>query len=191
LNPKNKGRSGIAVEISLLSCVQIKIYAIKVRGRHLGFSTSGYLLISVYDQYNTTGMFLAENVGVAVNNVFPSSVELKIYYMLYIVHKLYLLLPVLSRQLVLYLFCFHHLTAISSSGKVTEAFQFTLSGYEMASKIVAWGVFLPVISTTKVKCFIAIVSGRVVRDYGMYPVSSVILPALFNTTISLTLLCRQ
>jgi len=41
-------------------------------------------------------MSLAGNVGVAVKNVFPSSVELKIYYMLHIVHKLYLLLSVLS-----------------------------------------------------------------------------------------------
>jgi len=43
-------------------------------------------------------MFSVGNLGVAVKNVFPSSVELKIYYMLYIIHKLYLLLPYLSRH---------------------------------------------------------------------------------------------
>jgi len=37
-------------------------------------------------------------VSVAVKNVIPPKLELKIYYMLYFVHKLYLLLPVLSRR---------------------------------------------------------------------------------------------
>jgi len=118
---------------------------LKFRGRHLGFSTSDYLLISAYYQYNTKAMSLARNVGVAVKNVFPPSVELKINYMLYIVHKLYLLLPVLTTilaiWLVLDLFCFHHLIALLYSGKVTEAFPFTPSGYKMTSKIVAWGYF--------------------------------------------------
>jgi len=41
-------------------------------------------------------MSLAGNVGVAAKNVFPPSVELKIYYMLCSFQKLYLLLPVLS-----------------------------------------------------------------------------------------------
>jgi len=86
-------------------------------------------------------MSLAGNVGVAVKNVFLPSVELKVYYMLYIVHKLYLLLPVLGRHLAfkleLVLFCFHHLVALPYSGKVTETFPFTPSGYEMASKIMA------------------------------------------------------
>jgi len=50
----------------------------KFRVRHLGFSTSGYLLISAYYQYNTKGMSLAGNVGDAVKNVLPPSVELKI-----------------------------------------------------------------------------------------------------------------
>jgi len=95
-------------------------------------------------------MSLAGNVGVAVKNVFPPCVELKILYMLYIVHKLYLLLPVLAAILVIWLvldlLCFHHL---SYSGKVTEAFPFTPSGYEMASKIVA-GVY---ISTTNSRSY--------------------------------------
>jgi len=74
----------------LLSCVQAEIYTqSKFGGRHLGCSTSGYLLISVYHQYCTKGMSLAANVGVAVENVFPPSVELKIYYMLHFVHKYY------------------------------------------------------------------------------------------------------
>jgi len=34
-------------------------------------------------------MSLAENVGVVVKNMLPPSVELKIYYTLYIVHMLY------------------------------------------------------------------------------------------------------
>jgi len=75
--------------------------------------------------------------------------------MLYIAHKLYVLIPVLSRhfghlvdaRLVL----FPSTLALSYSGKVTEAFPFTPSGYEMALKIVAWGVFFTPISTKKVK----------------------------------------
>jgi len=35
--------------------------------------------------------------------------------------------------------CFRHLVALSYSGTFTEAFPFIPSGYEMASKIVAWG----------------------------------------------------
>jgi len=65
--------------------------------------------------------------------------------MLNIVHKLYLLLPVLSRH-------FGHLVGVrpvlfSSSctpiifRKRHEAFPFTPSGYEMASKLVALGIF--------------------------------------------------
>jgi len=77
-------------------------------------------------------MSLAGNEGKAVKNMIPPSVELKIYYMLYIVHKFYLLLPVwvaiLTIWLVLDLFCFHHLVALSYSGKVTEAFSFTPRG---------------------------------------------------------------
>jgi len=75
--------------------------------------------------------------------------------MLYIVYKLYLLLPGLSRR-------FDHLVGArlvlfpSScspiiSGKLTEAFPFIPSGYEIASKIDAWGYLYPhPISTTKV-----------------------------------------
>jgi len=65
--------------------------------------------------------------------------------MLYIVHKFYLLLSVVSRyfghlvgaRLVL----FHHLVALSYSRIVTAAFPFTPSGNEMATKILAWGIY--------------------------------------------------
>jgi len=46
------------------------------------FSTSGCFLTSAYHQHITKGMSLAENVGVVVKNLFPPSVELKLYYML-------------------------------------------------------------------------------------------------------------
>jgi len=63
----------------------------KFRGRHLRFSASGYSLTWDYHRYNTSGMSIAENVGVAVRSLFPTTV----YYILYNVHILYLLLPVL------------------------------------------------------------------------------------------------
>jgi len=59
---------------------------------------------------------------------------------LYIVHKLYL---AYYFWLVLDLFCFHNLVALSYSVKVAEEFPFIPSGYEMASKILAWWYFYP------------------------------------------------
>jgi len=47
---------------------------LRFRGRHLGFSTFGYLLTSDYYQYNTRGMSVAELVGVAVGSLFTTSV---------------------------------------------------------------------------------------------------------------------
>jgi len=63
--------------------------------------------------------------------------------MLYTVHKLYILLPVLIRY-------FGHLhgwcqtcyvSIILYAWKVSKAFPFTANGYEMASKIVTGGIF--------------------------------------------------
>jgi len=66
--------------------------------------------------------------------------------MLYAVHKLYLLRPVLIALLaiwrVLDLLCCHHLVALSYSRKVTKAFSLTPSGYEMAAKTVVLGLRL-------------------------------------------------
>jgi len=42
-------------------------------------------------RYSTKGMSLAGNVGVAVKHVFPPSVELKIYHILYFVHTVVLI----------------------------------------------------------------------------------------------------
>ena len=61
---------------------------LKFWGRNLGFSTSGDLLTRDYHQYNTSEMSAAENVGAVVRIVFLTSVEMKIYCMLYAVHKL-------------------------------------------------------------------------------------------------------
>ena len=44
-------------------------------------------------------MSVVEKVGVAFGTVVPASVELKKYYTLYAVHKLYLLLSVLSHHI--------------------------------------------------------------------------------------------
>ena len=87
-------------------------------------------------------------MGVAVGIVFLTSVELKIYCMLYPVHKLYLLLPVLATILdiwwLLDLLCFHHLVALSNIGKVTKAFLLTPSGSKMADHVgLGSGVFPP------------------------------------------------
>jgi len=88
------------------------------------------LLISTCHLYNTKRMSLAGNVGIAVKNVFPPSEE----YTLYIVHKIYILLLVFSRHFghlvdagLVLLDCFHHLVALSYSGKFTEAFSLTPS----------------------------------------------------------------
>jgi len=75
-----------------------------------------------------------------------TSVELKVYFILYAVHKLYLLLPVLSRhidhlvgsRLVLSLSSCSHVI----SGQFTKAFPLTPSGYKMTAKTVAWRVLL-------------------------------------------------
>jgi len=50
---------------------------------------------------------------------------------------------ILAIWLAIDLFYFHYLVALSYSGKVTEVFPLIPSGYEMASKIVAWGVLYP------------------------------------------------
>jgi len=64
--------------------------------------------------------------------------------MLYAVHKLYLLLPVLSHHMGhlvgARLVLFSSVVALSYSGKVTKAFPLAPSGYEMTTKI---GVHLP------------------------------------------------
>jgi len=75
------------------------IYILRLEVAILDFPFSVTLLTSDYNQYNTTVMPVAESVGVAVGSLFQTSVELKINYMLYAVHKLYLLLPVLSRHI--------------------------------------------------------------------------------------------
>jgi len=64
----------------------------------------------------------------------------------------------LAVWLVLDLFCYHHLVALSYSGKAIEAFSFTPTGYEMASKIVAWGI-LPLISTKRLKKTLTLITG--------------------------------
>jgi len=117
--------------------------------------------MSAFHQYNTKGMSLAGNVGVAVKNVFPRSVELKIYYMLCIIHKLYLLLQVLSRhfghlvgaRLVLFSSPCSPIIFRKSHSSVSVYSQWL---YEIASKIVAWGYFYPPppISTKKVNSFL-------------------------------------
>jgi len=62
-------------------------------------------------------------------------------------HKLYLLLPVLSRHIRHLLG--DRLVLFSSSGspvisgKVTEAFPFTPSGYKMAAKTLVWALLVP------------------------------------------------
>jgi hypothetical protein len=63
------------------------------KGRHLGFSISGCLLICDSHQRNASGMSVIKNVGIANGVLFVTGVELKIYCMLY------LLLPVLNRHI--------------------------------------------------------------------------------------------
>jgi len=65
------------------------IYATYMARKILYFLT--YLLIS--------GMSVDKSVSLVVGNLFPTSVELKIYYMLLTVHKLHSLLTVLSRHI--------------------------------------------------------------------------------------------
>jgi len=69
---------------------------LKFTGHHLEYFTSGYLLTSDYHQYSIRGISVTKSVGVAVGGLFPTGVELKIYYMSYAVHKLYLLLAVVT-----------------------------------------------------------------------------------------------
>jgi len=78
----------VAVGISLLSCLQTEIYVLQDYMTLLGFPTSGNLLTSDYHQYTIWEMSVAEIMGVAVGSLFQSSVELKISYMFYAVHKL-------------------------------------------------------------------------------------------------------
>ena len=86
---------GIAVGISLLSCVQAEIYGFQIQRPPSG--SSGFLLLTglltaysttmlmllTANQYNTNGMFVPENMSVAVGIVFITRVELKIYIDLY------------------------------------------------------------------------------------------------------------
>ena len=51
----------------------------KFTGRHLGFSTSAYILASDKHQYNTSGMSVSEIMGDAVGILFLTSVELKLH----------------------------------------------------------------------------------------------------------------
>ena len=55
------------------------MYKLRYIGHHLDFSTSCYLLTCDYQQYNTSGMFVAKNVGVAIGILFLTSVDLKMY----------------------------------------------------------------------------------------------------------------
>jgi len=105
--------------------VMTEIYFLKLKGSHFVFSTSGYLIISEYHQYNISGMSVAESVCVTVGSLFPTSLEPKICYMSLAVHKLCLLLPGLSRHIgrlvgAIDVFCCH-LVALSYSLKVTKA----------------------------------------------------------------------
>jgi len=116
---------------------------------HLGFSTSGYLLTFDYHQYNVSGMSLVKSVSVANGRLFPTSVVLKMYYMLFALYKLYILLPVWSRYIGHLVGA--RLVLFSSSCSLVK-FTITPSGYEMAAKTVAWAYFyFPCISNTKVK----------------------------------------
>jgi len=79
-------------------------------------------------------MSIAENVDLAVGSLFTTSVvvELKICYMFYAVHKLCLLLQILSRHIGhLVSARLVHLIALSYSGMGTNAIPLTPSGYEM------------------------------------------------------------
>ena len=100
-------------------------------------------------------MFVAYNVGVGAGSLLPISVQSKITCMhtrlTSFVHYFRFGAAILVIGWVLHFFCLYHLVALSFSGKVTKAFPLTPTGYEMAAKRVAWGVFLPPISTTKVK----------------------------------------
>jgi len=93
------------------------------------------------------GMSLTGNEGVAVKNGFPSRGELKIYYMLYTVHKLYLLLTGLSRhfvllvgsRIVLFLSSFSRIKCRKSHRSVSVYSQWLWNGNENSGQ----RVFLP------------------------------------------------
>ena len=87
-----------------MECHCYRVYRLRYKyfklcGRHLDLLTSAYLLIHDYHLYNTREMSVLKINGVAVGILFLTSVELKLYCMLYAVHNLYLLLPVLSRHI--------------------------------------------------------------------------------------------
>jgi len=125
------------------------------RDRHLGFSTSGCLLTTEYYHNTTRKISVVESMGVAVGILFPTSVDLKIFYILYAVHKLSLLLPVLNRHIfhlvgdrLLY---FHHLVALSYLGKATKAFSHSpIEVTEWERKQWPWRTFTPATVNTKV-----------------------------------------
>ena len=75
---------------------KLSYWYFKFTGHHLVFSTAAYILASDKHQYSTSGMSVSEIMGEAVGILFLANVELKLYCMLYAVHMLYLLLPVLS-----------------------------------------------------------------------------------------------
>jgi len=103
--------------------VMTEIYFLKLKGSHFVFSTSGYLIISEYHQYNISGMSVAESVGVVVKHSQLTNLELKISCMVLVDYKLWLLHSSLSRHIGhLDLFCFLLLIAPSYWGKVTIAF---------------------------------------------------------------------
>ena len=92
-------------------------------------------------------MFFAYYVGVGAGGLLPIRVQPKITCMhtrlTSFVHYFRFGAAILVIGWVLHFFCLYHLVALSFSGKVTKAFPLTPTGYEMAAKRVAWGVFLP------------------------------------------------
>jgi len=82
-------------------------------------------------------------LGVSIGFLFRNSVELKIYCVLYAIHKSSVLSTFGWSHLIGHLVvaidlcCFHRLVAVSYSVKVTREFPLTPSGYEMAVKTVA------------------------------------------------------
>ena len=99
-------------------------------------------------------MFVLENMGVAVGILFLTSVELKIYCMLYTVHRLYLLFLVLSRHIGYVLDAKPFLFSTSCSPAIFRKSHQSVPVYckrfKMADKMAVWGLFHPPISNTKV-----------------------------------------
>jgi len=66
-------------------------------------------------------MSLVGNVGVAVNNVFPNSVELKTYYVIHCSQIVFTTSAILAIGLVLDSIHFHHLVALSYLTKIHQS----------------------------------------------------------------------